>query len=77
MAAARLDRARTALKELAEKVNLPVENLLTPDLVRRLMWQPPEDPSAIPATLSAAGARPWQVELTARLLEDALRPADG
>ncbi len=75
VAAARLDRARAALQALAEQVNLPVENLLTPDLVRRLMWQPPEDPSAVAATLSAAGARPWQVELTAGLLEDALQPA--
>jgi ribonuclease D len=72
IAAARLDRARTALKDLSEQVAVPVENLLTPDLVRRLMWQPPEGAGALAAALSAAGARPWQVELTAGLLEDAL-----
>jgi hypothetical protein len=39
------------------------------------MWQPPDDPGAVPGMLSAAGARPWQVELTAGVLQDALRPA--
>lgn len=73
-AAARLDRARAALQERAEQLDLPVENLVTPDLVRRLMWQPPEEPGAVAATLSAAGARPWQVELTTGLLEDAIHP---
>lgn len=73
-AAARLDRARAALKDLAEQVDVPVENLITPDLVRRVMWQPPEGPGSMAAALSATGARPWQVELTAGLLEDALTP---
>ncbi len=41
VAAARLDRARAGLQQLAEKLDLPVENLITPDLVRRVMWQPP------------------------------------
>jgi ribonuclease D len=72
IAAARLDRARTALKDLSEQVAVPVENLLTPDLVRRVMWQPPEGAGAMAAALRAAGARPWQVELTAGLLEEAL-----
>ncbi len=76
-AAARLDRARAALQALAEKLDLPVENLITPDLVRRVMWQPPPDTRELSATLSAAGARPWQVELTAGLLADALHPAAG
>jgi ribonuclease D len=72
VAAARLDRARAALKDLSERVAVPVENLITPDLVRRVMWQPPEGPGAMAAALAAAGARRWQVELTAGLLEDAL-----
>ncbi len=81
-AAARLDRARSGLGELAEKLGLPVENLLTPDLVRRLMWEPPStdrDGSAegVADFLAAGGARPWQIELTTGLLADALvkRPA--
>jgi ribonuclease D len=54
-----------------------VENLLSPDLVRRLMWTPPEPPDA--ATLAAAlrdgGAREWQVELTRDLLAEAAATA--
>lgn len=77
VAAARLDRARAALQERAEQLDLPVENLVTPDLVRRVMWQPPDDPDAVAQVLSAAGARPWQVELTAGLLEEAIHPPAG
>ena len=39
--AARLATARAALIEFAEEHHLPVENLLTPDHVRRLLWTPP------------------------------------
>src|ERR1700722_11647866 len=37
-AAARLDAARTALRELSQQVSVPPENLVSPDLVRRLCW---------------------------------------
>ena len=30
------------LAEISEKHSVPVENLLSPDLVRRIMWSPPE-----------------------------------
>jgi len=52
-----------------------VENLLSPDLVRRLAWSPPPDaePAAVGAVLAAGGARPWQVELAAALLADAVK----
>ena len=76
-AAARLDRARSALQERAEDLELPVENLLTPDLVRRLMWEPPQDPGSVAERLLASGARPWQVELTEQILEDAIWPPDS
>ncbi len=77
VAAARLDRARTALQKRAEQLDLPVENLITPDIVRRLMWQPPQDPGEVAQVLRASGARPWQVELTAALLEEAIHPPAG
>ncbi|WP_425283687.1 ribonuclease D [Geodermatophilus dictyosporus] len=72
-AATRLQAARTALAELSQKHAVPVENVLSPDLVRRLMWVPPEprDPATIAAALRAGGAREWQVELTRDLLTDA------
>lgn len=86
VAAARLARARTDLKELAESHDLPVENLLTPDFVRRLLWEPPVDgdggtlPELVADRLTAMGARPWQVGLTSDLLATAIveaRPADA
>ena len=45
---------------------MPAENLLQPDAVRRLSWQPPADvaPATVAAELAGYGARPWQIELT-------------
>lgn len=74
VAAARLTAARASVSELAEQLNLPQENLITPDTVRRLCWAPPRDrtPEAVSAFLADAGARPWQVELTTPILTGAL-----
>ncbi|WP_037914186.1 HRDC domain-containing protein [Actinacidiphila yeochonensis] len=73
-AAARLSAARAAVSALAEELNLPQENLLSPDTVRRLCWAPPAEPSpeAVSAELTCLGARPWQVKLTTPLLTRAL-----
>ena len=73
-AAARLARVRAALTRLAESHRLPVENLLTPDLVRRVTWEPPSplESSAVAAALAAGGARPWQVALAADVITAAL-----
>jgi ribonuclease D len=76
-AAARLSNARSNLATLAKDLNLPVENLLTPDFVRRLMWEPPaveehELAEAVVERLRGLGARQWQVELTAELLTRAI-----
>ena len=73
-AAARLSAARTAVTALAESLQLPQENLITPDTVRRLCWEPPAEttPEAVAGFLAGHGARPWQIELTAPLLTGAL-----
>ncbi|MEW1549779.1 ribonuclease D [Streptomyces tsukubensis] len=75
-AAARLSAARTAVSALAEELNLPQENLISPDTVRRICWEPPADtsPDAVAAALSALGARPWQSTLTSAPLSEALTP---
>nr|WP_244524420.1 ribonuclease D [Trujillella endophytica] len=72
-AATRLQVARAGLAELSAKHDVPVENVLSPDLVRRLMWSPPEprDVETVSTALRAGGAREWQVELTRDLLTDA------
>ena len=78
-AAARLGAARAALAELAERLDMPVENLLTPDYVRRLCWSPPEPAgeAAVGAALRELGAREWQIELTLPLLSEALLVQPG
>jgi ribonuclease D len=75
-AAARLSAARAAVGKIAERNNLPVENLLSPDALRRVMWEPPEaaDETTIAAALRGYGARPWQVDLTAAAVAASLQP---
>jgi ribonuclease D len=65
-AAKRLTAVRAVVAALADSHNLPAENLVPPDAVRRLSWQPPAEisPATIGADLAAYGARPWQVQLT-------------
>ena len=74
LAAARLARVREALTAKAAELNLPAENLLTPDFVRRLAWRPPTPlaPELVDAALASYGARPWQRDLTVDLLTAAL-----
>lgn len=78
-AAARLEAARAALSTVSERVNVPTENLLTPELVRRLCWdwKPPsaEITTVIEEFLAEGGARPWQRELTVPVLGAALGDA--
>jgi len=70
---ARLRLAKAAVAEVAESMQMPVENLLTPDYLRRVAWRPPEDVSAvgIGEALLALGARMWQVDAIAQRIADA------
>ncbi|MGD9485681.1 ribonuclease D [Streptomyces sp. TRM70308] len=76
-AAARLAAARAAVTAHAERLGMPQENLITPDTVRRLCWEPPADtgPDAVAAVLRDHGAREWQIEQTLPLLTTALLAA--
>lgn len=72
-AAERLTAARSALAELSEQVAVPVENLATPDLIRRLCWDWTETGTAdnetvVDDALRVGGARPWQRELAVPVL---------
>ncbi len=78
-AAGRLARAREVVVELAEKHDLPTENLISPQLVRNLAWEPPTPITvdSVTAALLADGARAWQIglivdPLTAALAADAV-----
>lgn len=78
----RLKKARTALTAIAEDLELPLENLLTPDYVRRVAWSPPADLTAesIGVALEKLGARGWQIDATAQAIAaafvDALQEVD-
>ncbi len=78
VAAARLNTARAAVTEISEHRNVPVENLLTPDYMRRVLWSPPEVADAdldeaVATELRGYGARSWQIELMAPLIAEAIR----
>ncbi|WP_371663226.1 ribonuclease D [Streptomyces sp. NBC_00280] len=74
VAAARLSAARAGVSALAERLNMPQENLITPDTVRRVCWEPPTplDAGSVTAALTGYGARGWQVEQVTPVLVEAL-----
>jgi len=82
VAARRLALARDAITTLAAANKVPVENLLTPDYLRRVLWAPPETrgPAAlateVAAVLTRLGARQWQVDLAGPVLVSAILGAD-
>jgi ribonuclease D len=80
-AAARLEAARAALAKVSQRVGVPTENLISPDLVRRLCWdwevtlQVGPDPATVVEDFLRAGhARAWQRELVVTVLAQALQP---
>ena len=82
VAARRLTAARDAVTSLSGEIEVPAENILTPDHLRRLLWTPPStrDPEplaeAVDAQLARYGARAWQRGLTVPLLVKAIIDAD-
>ena len=74
-AAARLEAARAALTELSRQVSVPTENLVAPELVRRLCWDwAGGDEQTIDEFLRAGQARAWQRRLLVPVLAAALQP---
>jgi ribonuclease D len=71
-AAARLAAARAVVAAVSEEWAIPAENLLQPDLLRRLCWTPPAD-GDVAAAVRAGGARNWQIDLLAPGLDAALQ----
>jgi ribonuclease D len=70
VAAARLTRARELIAAVSAELAVPVENLLTPDLLRRFLWEGPDSPTTdeVAAALISLGARRWQTTITAPLI---------
>jgi ribonuclease D len=73
VAAARLTAVRAHLQAFSAEHRVPVENVLSPDTLRRVLWTPPpgtED--AVRAALAERGARPWQIDVAAPAIVAAL-----
>lgn len=68
-----LTHAREAVNQRALELNMPAENLITPEFVRRICWdQTRADLNSVKEKLAKLGARTWQIEQVAGLLADAL-----
>jgi ribonuclease D len=73
VAAARLADTRAALTEFSTEHEVPVENVISPEPLRRVVWTPPADRGAaeFAEALRTLGARQWQTEIVSPLLEAA------
>lgn len=69
----RLKAARSALQIVATDLEIPLENVLTPETLRRVAWTPPSpgDSESIARMLEGLGARPWQIDATAQQINQA------
>jgi ribonuclease D len=65
-----LSHARFNLALRAQELSIPLENLISPELVRRICWSPPS--TSVSEALIALGARRWQAQIAAPILELAL-----
>lgn len=74
VAAARLTQVREDLAAFGEEHHVPVENILTPDHLRRVLWEPsnPLDAQTISKELTAIGARAWQIDIVTPMIEKAV-----
>lgn len=77
-AAARLTLARDCVSELVERYDIPAENLLQPDALRRCCWEYRGGGEEwIRTFLAERGARRWQIGLIAPLLAEAFVAAES
>ena len=73
-----LSHARALIEAIAAANTIPVENLISPETVRRICWSPPpgattsRDETSVSSALIELGARQWQVDLVASAIADAL-----
>jgi ribonuclease D len=79
LAADRLGATRSAMTAFAQEHVIPVENVCSPDPLRRVVWQPPADldEAAFTQALLDHGCRDWQAEIVAPLLVAAFEEFPG
>lgn len=72
VAARRLTGVREDLALFCDEHTIPIENVISPDPLRRLIWSPPPgspDEAALDAALAGYGVRPWQRAIVVPLLQ--------
>jgi ribonuclease D len=79
LAAARLAAVRKDLAVFAQEHTVPVENVCSPEPLRRVVWTPPERHSSesFDAALLALGCRRWQREIVVPMLVAAFAAHPG
>ena len=65
-----LTHARARLSEKSAELAIPLENMITPEYVRRVCWISPK--GSVAQALATLGARTWQIEIAGPILEAAL-----
>ncbi len=68
----RLEVVRPLVLAMAAELKIPVENLLTPDYLRRVCFEPQQD---VAKQLSEYGARKWQIDLVTEVIQKGLLDA--
>ena len=76
---ARLKAVRAELQELSSGLKIPLENLVSPQLLREISFSPPDpsDIEAIETQLRESGARNWQARLSAPAIQRAFALAES
>ena len=65
-----LTHAKALLLAKADELSIPLENMITPEYIRRICWNAPK--GEVAHALATLGARSWQIEIAASILESAL-----
>ena len=65
-----LTHAKALLLAKADELSIPLENMITPEYIRRICWNAPK--GEVAQALATLGARSWQIEIAASILESAL-----
>lgn len=70
----RLKATKPVMAKISEELQIPVENILTPDFLRQLCFEPPVEISkeSVSEFLKSLGARDWQLEIVSEPLAVAI-----
>ena len=63
---------RHAISALSEQRQIPIENLITPEVVRRILWEPPQAEAELSQMLDEFSVRQWQRDLIEPILRQAI-----